>query len=150
MPDVVDAPTRSRMMSGIRGRDTKPELLIRKGLHARGYRYRLHARTLPGKPDLSFPSRKAAIFIHGCFWHGHGCPLFKWPSTRAEWWRAKIEGNRARDRAVRAELAGMGWRQLRVWECALKGRQRRDPDALLALISEWLDGCDPDRETGGM
>lgn len=149
MPDVVDAPTRSRMMSGIRGRDTKPELLIRKGLHARGYRYRLHPRTLPGKPDLAFPSRKAAIFIHGCFWHGHDCPLFKWPSTRAEWWRAKIEGNRARDRAVRAELAGMGWRQLRVWECALKGRQRRDPDALLDLVAKWLDGCDPDCETGG-
>lgn len=149
MPDVVDAPTRSRMMSGIRRRDTKPELLIRKGLHARGYRYRLHPRTLPGKPDLAFPSRKAAIFIHGCFWHGHGCPLFKWPSTRAEWWRAKIEGNRARDRAVRAELAGMGWRQLRVWECALKGRQRRDPDALLDLVADWLDGCDPDCETGG-
>lgn len=149
MPDVVDAPTRSRMMSGIRGRDTKPELLIRKGLHARGYRYRLHARTLPGRPDLAFPSRKAAIFIHGCFWHGHGCPLFKWPSTRAEWWRAKIEGNRARDRAVRAELAGMGWRQLRVWECALKGRQRRDPAALLDLVADWLDGCDPDRELGG-
>ena len=149
MPDVVDAPTRSRMMSGIRGRDTKPELLIRKGLHARGYRYRLHPRTLPGKPDLAFPSRKAAIFIHGCFWHGHDCPLFKWPSTRAEWWRAKIEGNRARDRAVRAEIAGMGWRQLRVWECALKGRQRRDPDALLDLVADWLDGCDPDCETGG-
>ena len=149
MPDVVDAPTRSRMMSGIRGRDTKPELLIRKGLHARGYRYRLHPRTLPGKPDLAFPSRKAAIFIHGCFWHGHDCPLFKWPSTRAEWWRAKIEGNRVRDRAVRAELAGMGWRQLRVWECALKGRQRRDPDALLDLVADWLDGCDPDCETGG-
>lgn len=149
MPDVVDAPTRSRMMSGIRGRDTKPELLIRKGLHARGYRYRLHPRTLPGKPDLAFPSRKAAIFIHGCFWHGHDCPLFRWPSTRAEWWRAKIEGNRARDRAVRAELAGMGWRQLRVWECALKGRQRRDPDALLDLVADWLDGCDPDCETGG-
>lgn len=150
MPDVVDAPTRSRMMSGIRGRDTKPELLIRRGLHARGYRYRLHARTLPGRPDLAFPSRKAAIFIHGCFWHGHGCPLFKWPSTRAEWWRAKIEGNRARDRAVRAELADMGWRQLRVWECALKGRQRRDPDALLGLVAEWLDGCDPDHELGGV
>ncbi len=149
MPDVVDAPTRSRMMSGIRGRDTKPEMLIRKGLHARGYRYRLHARTLPGRPDLAFPSRKAAIFIHGCFWHGHDCPLFKWPSTRAEWWRAKIEGNHARDRAVRAELADMGWRQLRVWECALKGRQRRDPDDLLDLVVDWLDGSDPDRETGG-
>lgn len=149
-PDVVDAPTRSRMMSGIRGRDTKPEMVIRRGLHARGYRYRLHSRSLPGKPDLVFPSRKAVIFVHGCFWHGHDCPLFKWPSTRAEWWRAKIEGNRARDQAVRAELAGMGWRQLRVWECALKGRQRRAPDSLLDLVDEWLDGCVPDHEMGGV
>ena len=136
-------------MSGIRGRDTKPEMVIRKGLHARGYRYRLHSRALPGKPDLVFPSRKAAIFVHGCFWHGHDCPLFKWPSTRADWWRAKIEGNRDRDQFVRAELAGMGWRQLRVWECALKGRQRRDPDELLDLVAAWLEGCDPDAETGG-
>ncbi len=137
-------------MSGIRGRDTKPELVIRKGLHARGYRYRLHARSLPGTPDLVFPSRKAAIFVHGCFWHGHGCPLFKWPATRAEWWRAKIENNRARDRAVRAELVSLGWRQLRIWECALKGRQRRAPEALLDLVADWLDGCEPDTETGGV
>ena len=136
-------------MSGIRGRDTKPEMIIRKGLHARGYRYRLHSRALPGKPDLVFPSRKAAIFVHGCFWHGHDCPLFKWPSTRADWWRAKIEGNRDRDQFVRAELAGMGWRQLRVWECALKGRQRRDPDDLLDVVATWLDGCEPDAEIGG-
>ena len=137
-------------MSGIRGRDTKPEMIIRKGLHARGYRYRLHSRALPGKPDLVFPSRKAAIFVHGCFWHGHDCPLFKWPSTRADWWRAKIEGNRDRDQFVRAELAGMGWRQLRVWECALKGRQRRDPDELLDVVAAWLEDCDPDAEIGGV
>jgi len=137
------------MMSGIRGRDTKPEMVIRRGLHARGYRYRLHARALPGKPDLVFPSRKAAIFVHGCFWHGHDCPLFKWPSTRAEWWRAKIEGNRARDAEVRTQLAEMGWRQLRVWECSLKGRQRRDPDELLGWVAGWLDGDELDAETGG-
>lgn len=137
-------------MSGIRGRDTKPEMVIRKGLHARGYRYRLHSRSLPGKPDLVFPSRKAVVFVHGCFWHGHECPLFKWPSTRAEWWRKKIEGNRARDQSVRAQLAGMGWRQLRVWECALKGRQRRDPDALLESVAAWLDGCERDTQMGGV
>ena len=125
-------------------------MAIRKGLHARGYRYNLHARSLPGKPDLVFPSRKAAIFIHGCFWHGHNCPLFKWPSTRAEWWRAKIKGNRARDQAVREQLAGMGWRQLRIWECALKGRQRRHLGELLNVVSAWLDGTDSDDETGGM
>ena len=135
-------------MSGIRGRDTKPEMVIRRGLHARGYRYRLHSRSLPGKPDLVFPARKAVVFVHGCFWHGHDCPLFKWPSTRAEWWREKIEGNRARDSLVRAQLAEMGWRQFRVWECALKGRQRRDSEALLDFVGEWLDGENKDCEVG--
>ena len=125
-------------------------MVIRKGLHARGYRYRLHVGSLPGRPDLVFPSRKAAIFVHGCFWHGHDCPLFKWPSTRADWWRAKIEGNRARDKVVREQIASMGWRQLRVWECALKGRQRRDPGALLDLVAAWLNGRDRDSETGGV
>ncbi|MCY3880599.1 MAG: very short patch repair endonuclease [Chloroflexi bacterium] len=148
-PDVVDAPTRSRMMSGIRGRDTKPEMVIRKGLHARGYRYRLHSRSLPGKPDLVFPSRRAAIFVHGCFWHGHDCPLFKWPSTRAGWWREKIEGNRARDQAVRQQLAAMGWRQLRIWECALKGRQRRPVGELLDSVGDWLEGVEPDQDERG-
>ena len=147
--DVVDAATRSRMMSGVRGRDTKPELTIRRGLHARGYHYRLHSRRLPGRPDLAFASRRAVIFVHGCFWHGHGCPLFKWPATRAAWWREKIEGNRARDRSVREAIAGMGWRQLRVWECALKGPQRRDPDAVLDEVAAWLDSDEPERDTRG-
>ena len=147
--DVVDAATRSRMMSGIRGRDTKPEMVIRRGLHARGYRYRLHSRRLPGRPDLVFPSRKAVIFVHGCFWHGHGCPLFKWPATRAEWWREKIEGNRARDAAIREQIADLGWRQLRVWECALKGTQRLPPDAVLDEIAAWLEGHGADHETRG-
>ncbi|MXX75113.1 MAG: very short patch repair endonuclease [Holophagales bacterium] len=137
------------MMSGIRGRDTKPEMVIRKGLHARGYRYRLHSRSLPGKPDLVFPSRRAAIFVHGCFWHGHDCPLFKWPSTRAGWWREKIEGNRARDQAVRQQLAAMGWRQLRIWECALKGRQRRPVGELLDSVGDWLEGVEPDQDERG-
>lgn len=136
-------------MSGIRGRDTKPEMVIRKGLHARGYRYRLHSRSLPGKPDLVFPSRRAAIFVHGCFWHGHDCPLFKWPSTRAGWWREKIEGNRARDQAVRQQLAAMGWRQLRIWECALKGRQRRPVGELLDSVGDWLEGVEPDQDERG-
>lgn len=149
VPDVVDPATRSRMMSGIRGRDTKPEMLIRRGLHARGYRYRLHSRRLPGRPDLVFPSRRAVIFVHGCFWHGHGCRLFKWPSTRAEWWREKIEANRARDQSVREQIADLGWRQLRVWECALKGPQRRDPDAMLDEVAAWLDDGKADHETRG-
>ena len=148
-PDVVDPATRSLIMSRIRGRDTRPEMAIRRGLHARGYRYRLHYRRLPGKPDLAFPSRHAVIFVHGCFWHGHGCRLFTWPTTRAAWWRGKIESNRARDQAVRQQIADLGWRQLRVWECSLKGPQRRSPDSVLDEVATWLDGSDADSETVG-
>ena len=149
MPDVVDAITRSRMMSGIRGKDTKMELVIRKSLHARGYRYRLHDRRLPGAPDIVFPSRKAVIFVHGCFWHGHDCHLFKWPTTRAAWWREKIEGNRTRDKIVREQLANLKWRQMRLWECALKGTSRLEPELLLENVVEWLEGNDPDKEIKG-
>ena len=93
MADVVDRKTRSRMMSGIRGKNTRPELLIRKGLHARGFRFRLHDKRLPGKPDLVLPKYSAVIFVHGCFWHGHDCHLFKWPQSRREFWRKKITRN---------------------------------------------------------
>ncbi len=149
MVDIVDSATRSRMMSGIRSRDTRPEMVIRRGLHARGYRYRLHSRRLPGKPDLVFQSRRAVIFVNGCFWHGHSCHLFKWPSTRASWWRAKIEGNRARDASVREHIADMGWRQLRVWECALKGVNRRSPDDVVEEVAAWLEGDEADRDIRG-
>lgn len=91
MADVVTPEKRSKMMSGIQGKNTKPELTIRKGLHALGFRYRLHGKTLPGKPDLVFPKYKAVIFIHGCFWHAHHCHLFKWPSTRVDFWQEKIQ-----------------------------------------------------------
>ena len=136
-------------MSGIRGKDTKMELVIRKSLHARGYRYRLHDRRLPGAPDIVFPSRKAVIFVHGCFWHGHDCHLFKWPTTRAVWWRAKIEGNRTRDKIVREQFANLKWRQMRLWECALKGTSRLEPELLLESVVEWLEGNDPDKEIKG-
>ena len=149
MVDIVDSATRSRMMSAIRSRDTRPEMIIRRGLHALGYRYRLHSRRLPGKPDLVFKSRKAVIFVHGCFWHGHPCHLFKWPATRAAWWRAKIEGNRARDALVREQMADMGWRQLRVWECALKGVNRRSPDVVVEEVAAWLEGDGVDSDIGG-
>ena len=138
MPDVVDPATRSRMMAGIRGKDTRPELTIRRGLHARGFRYRLHDRRLPGKPDLVFPARRSAIFVHGCFWHGHGCPMFRWPGSRVDFWRTKIEGNRARDAAAQAGLVAVGWRVLTVWECALKGKGRLPIDRVLDLASTWL------------
>jgi DNA mismatch endonuclease (patch repair protein) len=126
------------MMAAIRGKDTRPEMTIRRGLHARGFRYRLHARNLPGKPDLVFPARRAALFVHGCFWHGHGCPMFRWPGSRVDFWRAKIEGNRARDRAAEEALEAAGWRVLTVWECALNGRGRLPPDRVLDLAAAWL------------
>ena len=91
-----------------------------------------------------FASRKAVIFVHGCFWHGHGCRLFKWPSTRADWWREKIEANQKRDESVRQQIAHLGWRQLRVWECALKGPGRREPRAVLDEAATWLDGNEPE------
>jgi DNA mismatch endonuclease (patch repair protein) len=138
--DVVDSDTRSRMMSGIKGKNTKPELLIRKALFSRGFRYRLHDKKLAGKPDLVFPRYKAAVFIHGCFWHGHDCHLFKWPSTRPEFWQDKITGNRERDAEVYGILSGKGWRILTIWECALKGRTRIDFNQMVADIECWIKG----------
>lgn len=128
MVDVLTPDQRSFNMSRIRGRDTKPELLIRCGLHARGFRFRLHRRDLPGRPDLVFPARRAAIFVHGCFWHGHNCPMCRAPATRPAFWRAKIDGNRMRDRSALTALTASGWRTLIVWECALRGPGRRPED----------------------
>lgn len=132
-------------MAGIRGRDTKPELLIRKGLHAKGFRFRLHGRKLPGRPDLVFPARKATIFVHGCFWHGHDCHLFKWPSSREEFWRQKIAGNRERDGKAAQMLLSDGWRVLVLWECALKGRERQSTETVLDQVADWLQS---DRQIG--
>lgn len=138
MADVVDPATRSRMMSGIRGKNTKPELMIRKALHARGFRYRLHC-DLPGKPDICLPKHRAVIFVHGCFWHGHGCHLFKWPSTRPEFWRAKIGRNREIDGAVESRLSDDGWRVAVIWECALKGRERLPLEDVISTCADWLN-----------
>ncbi len=124
-------------MAAIRARDTRPELMIRKGLHARGFRYRLHG-TLPGKPDLVLPRWRAVVLVHGCFWHGHDCPMFRWPGTRAKFWRGKIERNRARDAAVKDALKRDGWRVATVWECALKGRGRLPLDSVLDSVAAWL------------
>lgn len=138
MADVVTPEVRSRMMAGIRGANTKPELLLRKGLHARGFRFRLHDKSLPGKPDIVLPRYRAVIFAHGCFWHGHGCHLFKWPKTRAEFWRQKIATNREVDARAEAALRVAGWRQAIVWECALKGRTRLPFEEVLSSCSDWL------------
>lgn len=149
MADTVSAEVRSRMMSGIRGKNTKPELAIRKGLHAAGFRYRLHDVRLPGKPDLVLPKFRAVIFVHGCFWHGHECHLFKMPSSNTTFWQEKIAGNIARDRLAVEGLERAGWRIATVWECALKGKTRRKPDEVIADIAGWLAGDADKLEIGG-
>lgn len=149
MPDVVDRQTRSRMMSGIRGKDTKPEITVRKGLHARGFRYRLHDKTVAGKPDLILPRYRAAIFVHGCFWHQHGCHLFKMPSTRREFWMEKLAANRKRDAKVRTALLNSGWRILTIWECALKGRTRLEFSDVIDVASAWITGQEIEGEVAG-
>lgn len=137
MVDVVDSATRSRMMSGIRGRDTKPEVLIRSLLHRRGFRFRLDVRELPGRPDIVLPRYRAVVLVHGCFWHGHNCALFKWPSTRPEFWRAKIGRNRTNDARALAALTAQGWRVAVIWECALRGAAQ-DPQAVVERLATWL------------
>lgn len=122
MADIVSPETRSRMMSGIRGRNTRPELVLRTALHARGFRFRLHVSDLPGKPDLVFPKHHAVIQVHGCFWHRHGCSKTTSPSTNAEFWEKKFRQNVERDVKTEASLEKLGWRFGLIWECAL-GKQ---------------------------
>jgi len=140
LADIVSPEVRSRMMAGIRGKDTKPELALRKALHARGFRYRLHSDHVPGKPDIVLPRYNAVVFVHGCFWHGHDCYLFRLPGTRVDFWREKIGRNRTRDEAVSEELSGLGWRQLAVWECAIRGRNRIGLEAVVDQTAAWLEG----------
>lgn len=136
MADIVDAETRSRLMAGIRSKNTKPELLLRRALHARGLRYRLHGAKLPGKPDLVFAKHQAVIFVHGCFWHRHSnCRFATTPSTRSEFWTAKFSANIERDKRNVAALLENGWRIATVWECALKGG---DASRVAELVAHWL------------
>ncbi|HEX8573561.1 MAG TPA: very short patch repair endonuclease [Allosphingosinicella sp.] len=131
-PPVTAA--RSENMRRIGRRNTGPELVVRKLLHSRGWRYRIHVRGLPGTPDIVFPGRKKAIFIHGCFWHGHdGCPLSRLPKTRSAFWEQKIGTNKRRDRAKAAALTESGWRVFTVWQCELK-----DPVKLLSGLESFL------------
>ena len=120
MVDIVDKETRSRMMSGIRGKDTLPEIAVRKYLHSKGLRYRLHVKTLPGKPDLVFPKYRLALFIHGYFWHRHkGCRYATTPTSNPEFWQKKFEANVQRDKEVTRKLKHAGWRVLVIWECEI-------------------------------
>jgi DNA mismatch endonuclease (patch repair protein) len=122
--DIITPRERSALMARIRGRDTGPERLVRRLLHGLGYRFRLHARDLPGRPDITLRSRRVAILVHGCFWHRHACGLAYSPKTRPEFWRAKFEQNVKRDQTVRAALKRAGWRVIVVWECQLERPQR--------------------------
>lgn len=126
-------------MSGIRGKNTKPEVLVRSLLHKRGFRFRLHRNDLPGRPDIVLPRYKAVIFVHGCFWHGHECALFRWPSSNPDFWRNKIQRNRERDALRLAELQSIGWRTLVIWECATRGGSQILMADLVEKVACWLN-----------
>lgn len=127
MTDVHDKETRSYNMSRVKGKDTKPEMLVRKYLFAHGLRFRLHAEDLPGKPDIVLPKYRTVIFVNGCFWHGHkGCRYFVLPATRTEWWLQKIKRTQVRDQLANIALNISGWRVITVWDCELKTRRRED------------------------
>ncbi len=137
------------MMAGIRAKNTKPEMLIRKSLHKAGFRYRLHTEKLAGKPDLIFPKYRAVIFVNGCFWHRHDCHLFKWPKSRPEFWREKLERNRLNDLKNLEKLVEANWRTLVIWECAIKGKNMVMKTDLIDRTSRWLNStCVHDEISG--
>ncbi len=136
-------------MAGIKGKNTKPERTIRTALHKRGLRYRLHSKSVPGRPDLVFPRYRAVIFVHGCFWHAHACSLFRLPETRRKFWKNKIYGNRARDRKVRTELEAANWRHLIIWECALRGKDLDTVRSVIDRAERWLRLGGSSREIKG-
>jgi DNA mismatch endonuclease, patch repair protein len=137
MADVHDKETRSYNMSRIRSKDTKPEMIVRKFLFSKGFRYRLHVKDLPGKPDIVLPKYKTLIFVHGCFWHGHkGCKYFVVPQTRTEWWLDKINGNKANDIKNIKLLKKSGWKVIQIFECKLKSSNT--PSTLSSLITKLI------------
>lgn len=133
--DTLTPAQRSERMSRVRSKDTKPEMTVRRLVHRMGFRYRLHDRALPGNPDLVFPSRCKIIFVHGCFWHRHGtCENTRWPKSKLDFWRPKLEQNHQRDKIIRRQLRKQGWQVFVVWECQLK-----DVDALAERICAFLE-----------
>jgi DNA mismatch endonuclease, patch repair protein len=136
--DVFSPEKRSSVMRTIGRRDTRPEMQLRRLLSAHGFRYRLKRPDLPFSPDLVFPSARLAVFVHGCFWHGHACHLFRWPRSNTDFWRTKIERNVQRDLRVESELLTLGWRSLTVWECAFRGRCRLDPATVASAVQSAL------------
>lgn len=138
--DRVDATKRSAIMRSVRSKDTKPEMALRSALHARGLRFRLHAKLLAGRPDIVLPRWGACIFVHGCFWHRHGCSMTTTPKSNADFWTAKFEANQERDRRAIETLADAGWRVLTIWQCGLTGKGSVETCA--AFVMEWLVGTD--------
>lgn len=138
MPDVHSLEQRKKNMRAIKQKNTTPELKIRRLLFAKGFRFRIHVRSLDGSPDIVLPKYRVAIFVHGCFWHGHKCHLFKVPSTRTEFWTNKIDLNRCRDERDQKALIDKGWRVLTIWECALKGKKRQPDEVIVDNMTEWI------------
>ncbi|MGO7215551.1 very short patch repair endonuclease [Rhizobium ruizarguesonis] len=147
MADIVDPETRSRMMASVRSKDTKPELELRRALHAHGFRYRLHSKVIKGMPDLVLPKFRAVILVHGCFWHRHfACRYATMPATRTDFWHAKFDANVARDAAVRTMLLDAGWRLATIWACAL--RKPHQVAETADLLVNWLRSSSSDLEIG--
>jgi DNA mismatch endonuclease, patch repair protein len=139
MVDIVDSLTRSRMMSRIRGKDTQPELMVRRALHARGLRFGIKQTRLPGRPDMVLPRWKVAVFVHGCFWHWHGCHLSKMPMSNRDFWKKKLAGNQDRDSRAQITLISMGWRVAMIWECSLRGQAARARfDTVMDELAQWI------------
>lgn len=150
MTDVLTEEQRRLVMSRNGPRDTKPEMIVRRGLHALGLRYRLQDRRLPGRPDLVFAAPRVVVFVHGCFWHAHGCRLSKMPQSRPDFWASKLAANTARDAKAVAELQAQGWRVLIVWECAMRGPGRLERIDMLMSAAEYIrDGTSPLLELRG-
>jgi len=142
--DRVDAEKRSAIMRSVRQRNTTPELALRSALHARGLRYRLHAKELRGRPDIVFPKYRTCIFVHGCFWHRHGCAKTTTPKSNVPFWTDKFEANVKRDRRAVSELLNAGWRVLTIWECGLSGKGTAE--ACADHVADWLRGLEIEGE----
>ncbi len=136
--DIISPEQRSALMSRIRGKDTKIELEVRRGLHALGFRYRLGGAGLPGRPDIVLPRHRTVVFVHGCFWHGHDCYLFRLPKTRTEFWQTKIGVNRARDARQMALLGEAGWHVETLWECELRNRSTEERAAAIIALGNRI------------
>lgn len=138
MTDLVDKQTRSRIMSRIKAKNTKPERIVRSELHKLGLRFRLHDKNLPGKPDIILPKYRVVILVHGCFWHGHNCQYFQWPKSNTEFWKNKINRNKTRDAEVVHQLLELDWRVLKIWECCIRGQSEQQITKTMKSAYKWI------------